>query len=86
MILNKLKVKVKDKANTNHSISIESQWLKQPSLYEWSTQHVSAIKIPSQLISEKKNFKSILKDTKTIEANKKLFPLTSKNNGSKGRK
>lgn len=76
--MKKLKIKIKDKMNTNHSISIESQWVKQPSLYEWSTQHVSAIKIPSYLISEKKNFQSILRDTKIIEANKKLFPQTSK--------
>lgn len=50
----------------------------------WNTQQVSAIKVPSRLISEKKRYNAILKDSSSIEAQKNLFPRTAKNK-SKGR-
>lgn len=42
------------------------------------------MKIPPQLISEKKRYNAILKDSSSVEAQKNLFPKTAKNK-SKGR-
>lgn len=83
----KLKVCRKDIVTTGHSMSIETQLNKQTSMYEWNTQQVSAVKIPANLISDHKKYQSILKDGRSIDTKKNLFPKTSKNNnGSKGKR
>lgn len=66
----KLKIKNKDTCSNTHSISIETQFNKHASLYECNTQQVSAIKVPSQLISDKKGYQCILKDSSSIETQK----------------
>lgn len=81
----KINEKSKEGRGSNvHSISIETQFNKHSSLYECCTQQVSAVKIPSQLISDKKRYNAILKDSSSIEPQKNLFPKTAKNK-SKGR-
>jgi hypothetical protein len=81
----KINVKSKDgRASNAHSISIETQFNKYASLYEWSTQQVSAIKISSHLISENKRYNAVLKDSSSIDHRKNLFPKTMKNK-TKGR-
>jgi hypothetical protein len=80
--------KLKMCRNTNingHSMSIETQFNKHQSLYECNTQQVSAVKIPADLISDKKCYQSILKDSRSIDTQKNLFLKTAKN-GSKSRK
>lgn len=83
----KPKIWRKDNATTAHSISIETQFNKHTSLYEWNTQQVSAVKIPSDFISDSKKYKNKFKDSYTHEAQKNLFPKTAKNNNmAKNRK
>ena len=77
--------KNKENSNRGNSISIDTQLCKHASIYECNTQQASAVKLPSRLISDKKQYHSILKDSKPIETQKTLFPQTSKNNVSKGR-
>ena len=76
----------RNNAITGHSMPIETQFNKHQSLYECNTQQVSAVKIPADLISDKKKYQSILKDSRSIETQKNLFPKTAKNNQSKSRK
>ena len=74
----KHKASRKKNSNAAHRISIETQFKGKNLWYECNTQQVSAIKIPSRLISDKKNCQSILKDSNTIETKKNLFPKISK--------
>lgn len=81
LVLKSLAIINKDNA---HSISIKTMFNGHPSLHECSTQQVSAMKVPSKLISEKKRFDVIMKDG-SVDTQKNLFPKTSKSKTSKGR-